>query len=1144
MQALDFKTIPLTGIRAIEASAGTGKTYSIAKIYLRLILGLRDDNKGALPPSEILVLTFTEAATSELRARIGAALEDTAREIRHAPEESEIVAQWRAAHGERDLNDALVLLTLARRRLDKAEIHTIHSFCIRLLGQYALEARLPNKIEVTLSQEQPLNFTRDYWRTHVASLDEERFALAYTAYKTPDELYKHIEKVRELDDNQAPFKLSLNDAIDRVIALKTQLQDSLNLECEQIIEAIETALKEKRLEARSWTKTRTPQRLAALREACEHGIPFENLSVLEHFMASVLIKKTAEGKEPPTIFDFSRLLDKLKTSFSAIKLAMLTDAIFYLGGRAKREESVNGVITTDRAIVRAADFVANADPVLLTALRDQYPIALIDEFQDTDARQWEIFKTIYQADSSDTGLMLIGDPKQAIYQFRGADLNVYLQARDRATPNGMYSMTTNYRSTPEILEAVESLMCAAPDPFMSPSISFTSVGAKPDGHDVFTRAGKPYSGLDAELVESEETTVGALEQSAARQTAHRIHEMLYSKEQPYELNGESLKASDIAVLVRNAQQAQLIQRTLLKVGITASLNSRESVFNSTEAQSLLAMCRAIREPKRERHIHSMIGAKAWQYPSAQLAQLFADENLWQKWHSSLVEAQLSWNRFGPMTAIRQLMDRLSLHHRLSRGDNGHRAVTNWWQLVELLQETATSHRGIEGVIEWLTEAMADSSNHSAEIRLDADDERVQIMTIHASKGLQFPAVFLPFGWQAPKGVKSNAPNFVQRGDKRCLMPFDDEQAKEALIQEHEAEDARITYVALTRAKVYLHVLFASYKETGKCYLSKRLGILPKGNEAIAEKIEALSSKSFRFVDAAPPAVLTPQAPIDTSALSVRTLERDIEANRTVTSYSGLTRHYGHGTHSSTKPNDIEPTGRFALAKGAHVGNFLHDALENMAFEEFEQAETAETTSSLMLQHGVPDYDNETIVLEYLQWLNEVVETPFINNVTLKSLPANDQLAEMEFLIPINGELQSSALIEIVGEYLKHPLEFDDVRGHLKGYIDLSFRLDGKYYVADYKSNHLGDTYRDYEPKALEEAVAESGYTLQFLIYALAMHRHLRSRLPEYTYETHFGGVYYFYLRGMHPDKDTGIYFHRPPESIIEKLDELFSMELA
>jgi exodeoxyribonuclease V beta subunit len=247
----------------------------------------------------------------------------------------------------------------------------------------------------------------------------------------------------------------------------------------------------------------------------------------------------------------------------------------------------------------------------------------------------------------------------------------------------------------------------------------------------------------------------------------------------------------------------------------------------------------------------------------------------------------------------------------------------------------------------------------------------------------------------------------------------------------------------------------------------------------------------------------------------------------------------HSLAITKEESNTEIAERFTLDKGAHVGNFLHAALEYIEFDRFNDPSIVHDLSIYMTQFGVSGYNDPNRVHAYRRWLNDVVNTPYLGDLSLRQLDPSDRLAEMEFNLPIQDDLQAAQLNRLIHSYLDHPLSFDSVRGHLKGYIDLSFRHDGKYYVADYKSNYLGDQFDLYDQAHLEVAVRASGYTLQFLIYALAMHRHLAARLANYHYEHDFGGVYYFYLRGMTAERSTGIYFYKPPYELIESLDRLF-----
>ncbi|RMA78893.1 exodeoxyribonuclease V subunit beta [Umboniibacter marinipuniceus] len=1170
MKTLDANTLPLTGVQIIEASAGTGKTFTIASLYVRLILGL---NAKTYTPADITVVTFTKAATAELRDRIRARLheerQELSRQVRaqldgEAFDASLLYQQLIAKHGTPTALTwaPVVELALAEKRMDGAEIHTIHSFCLRLLKQYAFDSKLPFGLDITMDDDTRRQAVNDFWRQLCYRRSERDVLAIQQQFSHPDELLSALNGIgvarwEEFDCAHDSF----DELLTKLNAIQAELTELWTQYSHQLFAEIESAMREARLSRTVWKIEKFSGQAAKATQCGSGEAPFyavsaSQLKVLRMFSTRSLAKSTLKNKAPVPANPLSDFLDQLPKDMD-LSIPLLRDAYFACIELEEQIERRHGTMRSDNILTHCAKFISDAPEAVIANIRSQIKIAMIDEFQDTDPQQFSVFKRLFNDSESERGLMLIGDPKQAIYRFRGADLNVYLQARDEfAGENCQYTMDKNWRSSQGVIDAIAALFNQSNAPFINSRIGFPPVSAAKTNIPTVNLNGQTLASLEWQHHDLGEKPIKAIcLRATAQAAARRIAEFL-SSENGASLDGDSIQARDIAVLVDDKNQASVMQKALADLGISTNAALKKSVFASPEAAAYHSLLLCMLEPNNERLIRRFIADPCLGYSAVELQRHFDDENNWQLWTSTLTQALALWHQRGPLAAIEHVGHEWGLYARLLRDNQANRRLSNWLQLGELLQNYAAKSGGIAGQVEWFQFSRTElKSTELNEIQLESDDNVVTISTIHKSKGLQYAAVFIPFAW-APKIPSTKQSIAVVQTDQQRLISLRT-RVSAMLTKEYKEESIRLLYVALTRAINYIYIGTCEFKDANKSAIAHLSGVLSSDNVQ-----QAITSAFPRSSIHALPTLMqefelektNPNSSQTKVELKARTFSSTIDVTRGISSYSALAKALKHGpaattpadSHISAKDIDDhlrnEPS-RFDLAKGAHVGNFLHDALETLNWDALETGEHDAELAELMLRYGVPGFDDLALIVRYREWLSEVINTPFLDTRCLKDVSEQDRLAEMEFFLPLNETLTPEYLNPIVAEHLDMPLQFAPVSGHLKGFIDLILRLDGKYYVADYKSNFLGDSFADYHRDGLHNAVRKSGYTLQYLIYVVALHRHLRHHLADYQYDTHFGGVYYLYLRGMHPEQGTsGIYFDRPPLDLVNQLDTLFAQE--
>jgi len=790
---------------------------------------------------------------------------------------------------------------------------------------------------------------------------------------------------------------------------------------------------------------------------------------------------------------------------------------------------------------------------LAATLRKRFKVAMIDEFQDTDPVQYSIFRKIYPRPSHDR-LILIGDPKQAIYGFRGADIFTYLKARRAVSGDRRFGLGVNWRSSPGLVEAVNSLFSASYAPFVYQEIPYHQVRpcdpALPRLNDpdlfgdmvVWTPA--PFLPRNR----NGEIDKGVARRFLAKGCAAEIARLLKGgREGRIFLEGggdggdSPLAAGDIAVLVKDQYQAQDVKKALEEVGISSVFYAKESVFATKEAQELLLVLRGVAMPREIKAVSTALATEAVGWDAAAIASLEHDEMAWDRISSLFEELHRLWLQRGFLVMFRVMLHRLGISGRLLSLPQGERRLTNWSQLGELIHQAGMEGvGGIEGQLAWLSRQMAspDSSDEGQQLRLESDRELVTIMTIHRSKGLEFPVVFLPFAWDLGSGGSRNKELRYYDAQRECYVVDVSNSGEGASIFREQclAEELRLLYVALTRAKVRCYLSWGGFKGAVGSGLGYLLGA-EKGEDdrRLVERLQERfrSCRSIAVVPM-PKAGEADGAATETATplYSVRSVERQIIQTLGVESFSYLTA----GGEEEGKFLDLAfdedvPPARpgvmdvFSFPRGPAAGNCIHAVLENTDFTSLNEGLLLENCRRWLAAYGLDVRWDQVLV----RMVRNVLTTELLPGLSLDRIPNDEKVSEMEFAwsFGTGGEGAPAGVAPLLSRY--HA-------GMMRGFIDLLFHHDGRYFIVDYKSNHLGDTLEEYQGERLEAAMREHGYHLQAEIYALAVHRFLSRGLEGYRFMDHFGGVFYLFVRGMEPSlgRSSGVYFI-PPEQIASRI---------
>lgn len=1167
-ESLDPLRLPLIGERLIEASAGTGKTFTIAALYLRLLLGLGGEAAypRAISVEELLVVTFTEAATEELRGRIRSNIHELRIACLRGESDNPLYSALLAEIADKD--DAAKTLLLAERQMDEAAVFTIHGFCQRMLSLNAFESGMLFEQQL-IEDESRLRYQAcaDFWRRHCYPLTRDIAAVIHDVWKGPRDLLKSLDRWLQGEAPQLKSPPAPNETLAERHQQIIARIDSLKQQWREQVGEIEGVLENSGLDRRKFNRGNQGKWMEKVNAwAQEETLSYQLPDALEKFAQSFLLERTKAGGEPPVHPLFSAVESLLASSLTLTDL-VLARAMVEIRDAVAREKRRRGELGFDDMLSRLDEALrGDSGETLASAIRQRFPVAMIDEFQDTDPQQYRIFRRIWRR-QPETALLLIGDPKQAIYAFRGADIFTYMKARGDVAAH--YTLDTNWRSSPGMVGSVNRLFSLSDNPFMFHEIPFLPVKAAAKNKGLrFTVDAADVPAMNVWLMPGDTVGSGDYQTFMAQLCATQIRDWLSAGQRGRALlwRGETsrpVQASDITVLVRNRLEAAQVREALQTLGIpSVYLSNRDSVFETLEAQELLWLLQAVLAPERENTLRSALATSMFGLTALDIENLNQDEQAWDALVEEFSEYRQIWWQRGVMPMLRALMTARHIAENLLATRGGERRLTDILHISELLQEAASQLESEHALVRWLAQHIAepDSNAASQQMRLESDKHLVQIVTIHKSKGLEYPLVWLPF---IARFRKQDQAFYHDRETFAAVLDLGQDEASLELAEaERLAEDLRLLYVALTRAVWHcsLGVAPLSSRKSGNSdFHLSALGRLLQAGEAMDAAGLAARLADFCHGDIAlqrPGELdLTPwQAPAATiPRLSARELQRRIADDWRVTSYSGLQQHGFSGGQDLLPRLDVDAAGvgevveepqltPHQFPRGAAPGTFLHSLFEELDFTQ----PVPEGWMAEKLQLSGFDAQWAPVLTD---WLGGVLKTRLPGpDIALNQLASRDKQVEMAFYLPIAQLLTAERLDALIRQYDPlsadtPPLDFRQVRGMLKGFIDLVFRHEGRYYLLDYKSNWLGEDREAYTRPAMEQAMRAHRYDLQYQLYSLALHRYLRHRLADYDYDRHFGGVIYLFLRGMDGQEGgQGIFTTRPVRPLIDGLDQLFAGE--
>ena len=1122
--------LPQTGTTMLEASAGTGKTFTVAALVTRYVA-------EGVPIDRILAVTFTRMATAELRGRVRDRLVSAQEGLAllldagvRPPEEDRLLGHL-AQGSPQDVSERRDRLTSALANFDAATITTTHGFCHLVLAGLGIAGAV------------------------------------------------------------APGSVLTDDPGDTV----TEVVEDLYV-----------------------------------RWVLQRGRPFS----LKH--ARSIVDVTLSNPD-------TALADADDGADTEVDVRLARAARLEIGNRLVEA----GLLTYDDLLVRLKESLLDPErgPLACQLLRDSYSVVLVDEFQDTDPIQWDVVKAAFG--SGATTLVVIGDPKQAIYSFRGGDVHCYLDATASAT--GRFTLAENWRSDAGLLSAYDALM--EPLHLGHPDIPYRSVET-PAAHRGCGIDGLPESApLRVRVIgESGHPSLkrtqtgfakGSAEEWIARDLASDVVRLLDSGAR---LNrgphaGERVGPGHIAVLVRTNRQASHVESALVQAAVPAVMGSTASVFATEAGRHWLSLLEALEQPASRPRVAKLALTPLLGETARDVATM--EEARWESLHAQVHGWTEVLRCRGVAALFRSVLAGSSVPERLLSFHDGSRLLTDLGHIAQLLHtETASGAQGASALRAWLarrcSDAVSEGDLEERSRRLDSDADAVQVLTIHRAKGLEFPVVYCPYLWDAARQVRDGEPVVYHEPDiepgsgpsrrvdvtgRGKSTRYEDHRKLAG--QEQLGEDLRLLYVALTRARHQAVVWWVGTSESTRSPLGRLLSRRPADPAAVAGKrpkqaevlrrLAEISAASNGNVVAElceePCERVWKQEARSDHLLAPARFDRLLDQSWRRSSYSSMTAsaHTGDPELVSSEPEDAgtldEPEAESVAARmaadaaedqlaavicplsgapgGTEFGTFVHDVLERADFQAEALASELRTAVGAVMSRKPSDVGPVDDVVGGLVAAIDTPLGPLAGGIRLKDIARGDRLDELGFELPLTGgddptgSLDTADIADLLRRHLDPagPLRGyaarllapglqSVLRGYLTGSLDLVFRVraetpgggkatgPSRYFVVDYKTNRLGRsgeplTAWHYRPEALDAEMQRAHYPLQALLYSVALHRYLRWRIPGYSPDVHLGGVLYLFIRGMTgPDcpvvdgQPCGVFAWAPPASMVSDLSDL------
>ncbi|MGB5810063.1 MAG: UvrD-helicase domain-containing protein [Polyangiales bacterium] len=1128
----------------VEASAGTGKTHAITTYFVQAIL------EQDLTPEQILVVTYTKAAAAELRRRTRTRVAEAlalAQAAAPGDDLAPVVAEAIRRFGHDEVVDRL---RRARREMDRAPIFTIHGMCQRLLQDHPLLFGIDVDFEIAEDAVSVFrDLATDFWTTELHRRPSW-FVQALRARRITPEFLGRLAGASAHGDVAivGPAPATLDEA--HIEGAHMLLREAGSIWWADRQEIAEVLLEDPGLNRNGYKKQSVRTKwLPGLDELFT-----SDSLVLPDWFAKLRQRhmRVKRGFEAPR----HRFFEACEALFDALEgvLAGVDYEVFRFQERFiewVRDESTQR--TRREGLLTYDDLLSNVHRALneqtAAVIRSTYPVALVDEFQDTDSTQYAIFKAIY----GEHAAVYVGDPKQAIYSFRGADVFSYL---DAATDVGArrLALTTNRRSDPRMVAAVNTLFSMQVHPFVISEIEFPRAIAYHESRSTFEPA------MEILFLERPEKRKGNMVDSVPDLVANEIGVLLGSDEQ---IEGRSVIPSDIAVLCRTNRQALLVTEALRRLDVPTSLDGDSSVLSTATAGDVEYILEAALMPGDATAVRRALLTQLVGVTPEEL-HMISDED-WSRWLTRFRDWHDQWHQEGVVRFFEELLRTCAAETRIAQRTTAKRQLTDLLHIEELLlRGERERHRDPVALMLWFRRLRQGNHEDTSvpyedlQQRPDSDADTVRVTTIHKAKGLEYGVVYCPFLWGDAQlfAFEKRVVKFHDADDafrtKRDLGSASKDSHLEESERESLSEAIRLLYVGVTRAKYRCTLVWGAarrWRDSALAYLIHGVTVSSGLSDAeILADVDSLveaSEGSIAWRLPTPTRAKRHAPSASECRLEAENTTRGFSHANRIASFTSLTGHHEKtAPRSRDAPQPVDPDALFSnLPGGARTGLLLHTLLEHLPHDALSDA-----SHLPLVEYELESYGYESgAAAVVLEDLHTVATTALLDQPkapSLATISRNQQLRELEFMMGVEDpDFEALGAILRAHEAPGGSSDYADqlaseppraLSRFLRGFIDLVFEWEGRWYVADYKSNSLPD----YDPGSLIEAAAASHYILQLQLYAAAAHRYLAQRVPDYDPATDFGGAMLLFVRGMHGAgrAGSGVYFAPQPAGLLRDVD--------
>jgi exodeoxyribonuclease V beta subunit len=1149
------------GPHFVEASAGTGKTTYIVRTAVRMLLG-----DPLMPrvgrPDRLLAVTFTRDATAELKERLREQiLRIAAIMAGDAVRADEVWIAELLSGGGDGVRQRMDGLTDA---LDRLSVSTLHGFCTGVLEEFPLECGVAPGLRFVEDTSRYLDdAAADEWRSRTWSGDDA------THGHDVEQVKGRVRMMRAAIGARRPTRAETEA---HCAAAEHQRLAAMEVVASQFDEG-ELLRYVARVDWSRYRSGETKGRTAAdvqVLAADVAAFRADGVVRVPQGWTSAEIREVVKPKARGSALAFSFLAACDAVAAADDRVHEIAQQLLALDVLHRMEDAMHRdhVAGFDDVIafVERAVTAESTGPTLRRTIGARYDVVLIDEFQDTDWAQWNIFHTLFAA----RPLILVGDPKQSIYGFRNADITAYQHARSivASRPGRVLSLSVNYRSDAPLVEAVCALFTDAPEPFKQSeeSLRFESVRANHAGVRLHDPRGRPLTIWELPAGTQEQVT-----RHAIAHTASEVRRLLDTATVPGE-GHRRVQPRDIAILIPQHHLAPKLLHALRREGVAAVAVSSGDITRSAMWFDLVSLIAAIEDPSDAGLTRGALATPLGGYTALRIRALAVDEAAWRRIVDRIARARHQWMRRGSTPSVLGLLNEWGAIERLAQLDDGERRLTDLRHIAELMQQAerdgATTPTQL---LDWMRRfAEEESRSDARQLQLESDRDAVTVATVFAAKGLEWPIVFCPFLWVTSR-ARARPVRVARFADGSRRIVFGEEPVPDELPEDApEAEAMRLAYVALTRAKWRTYVCTTAAEESPEAgdhfdprslspvnYLLRRQPDGPRGFAAARPDLVVVDPAPAREADALGSA----ERPLVVN-LEARPLPFDASQLRSwsVTSYSAVTKPLKQlqGVDEPDRLDDAEATESeatldAALPSGANTGDAVHQLFETFDYRQVHDAVVLDAAIVEVLQRfslpavGATPAARAAAVDVVRRMARATLEQPIPGcPVPLCEVPRERSLREWTFHMPMSdfavdrfaAALAAHGPSWIADDYARRlaRVSEDAISGFLKGVIDLVVEIEGRWWIVDWKTNTLGTTIAAYGDSGRRRTMMQEHFVVQYHVYVVALHRYLRWRLGDaYDYERDFGGVGYAFLRGLAAGEPTW-FVDRPSLALVLALD--------